>query len=244
MPKPDYTSLELPPPPVDRPYVIMNMVMSVDGKVVIEGTEQGIGSKVDQRLMRELRVNADVVLNGAGTLRASGTSSRLGDAVLEELRIARGKPRYPVAAVLSRSGDLPLDRIFFTARDFDAVVFLSADAPTERREAIIATGRPVYTLPSGHEALAMLSIMHSELGAEVLLVEGGPDVNAQLWRLGAVDEFFLTLGPVIVGGRYTLTPVTGPTHFTRETAPRLDLVSAIPNDETGEVYLRYRRLEG
>ena len=75
----------------------MNMVMSADGKVVIEGTEAGIGSKTDQRLMRELRVNADAVLNGANTLRASGTSSRLGDEGLEELRIANGKPRFPIA---------------------------------------------------------------------------------------------------------------------------------------------------
>ena len=241
MPKPDYTSLELPPPPPGRPYVLMNMVMSADGKVVIEGTEQGIGSKTDQRLMRELRVNADVVLNGAGTLRASGASSRLGASALEELRIARGKPRYPVAAVLSRSGDLPLDRIFFTARDFDAVVFLSAEAPTGRRDAVGATGRPVYTVPSGDEVEAMLRIMRADLGAEVLLVEGGPDVNAQLWQLGAVDEFFLTVGPVIVGGRHTLTAVTGSTPFTRESAPRLELISAVPNEETGEVYLRYRR---
>ena len=92
MAKPDYTSLELPPPPDDRPYVLINMVMSADGKVVVEGTEQGIGSKVDQRLMRELRVNADVVLNGANTLRASGSSSRLGDPVLEHLRIRAGGP--------------------------------------------------------------------------------------------------------------------------------------------------------
>ena len=108
--KPDYTSLDLPPAPPDRPYVLMNMVMSADGKVVIEGTEAGIGSTTDQRLMRELRTNADIVLNGANTLRASGTSSRLGDESLEALRIARGKPRYPIAAVVSRSGALPLER--------------------------------------------------------------------------------------------------------------------------------------
>ena len=95
MTKPDYTTLELPPPPADRPYVLMNMVSSVDGKVVIEGTEQGLGSKVDQRLMRELRVNADMVINGASTLRASGSSPRLGDEALEALRSAEGV-RHPM----------------------------------------------------------------------------------------------------------------------------------------------------
>ncbi len=238
--KPDYTALDLPAPPPDRPRVIANVVMSADGKSVIEGTERGLGSAVDQRLMRELRVNADVVLNGAGTLRASGTSSRLGDEALEALRIARGKPRTPIAAVLSRSGDLPLERAFFTARDFPAVVYLSEAAPAERRAAIAATGRPVATLPAGREFAEMLRHMRRELGAEVLLAEGGPTVYAGLYALDAIDEAFVTLGPVVVGGADTLTAVAGERAFTQAEAKRLALVSAHANPETDEVYLRYR----
>ncbi|MEO6398664.1 MAG: RibD family protein [Tepidiformaceae bacterium] len=238
--KPDYTALELPEPPEDRPYVLMNMVMSADGKVVIEGTEAGIGSKVDQRLMRELRVNADAVLNGANTLRASGTSSRLGDAGLEELRLGRGKPRFPMAVALSRSGELPLDKLFFTARDFDAVVYLSDAAPAERRAALVATGRPIYTVSAEGEIAGMLKHMRQELDTKVLLVEGGPTVNAQMYALGVVDEFFLTLGPVIVGGKHTLTAVEGETAFGRDQVKRLELVAAVANSDTGEVYMRYR----
>lgn len=242
MTKPDYTELGLPPPPPDRPYIMVNMVMSMDGKVVVEGTEQGIGSKVDQRLMRELRVSADVILNGASTLRASGTSSRLGDPILEQVRLARGKPRYPVAAVISASGDLPLDKIFFTARDFEAVVFLARNAPAERRKAVQATGRPVILLPARGFMTAMLKHMRTEMGAEVLLVEGGPSVNAELFHLGVVDEFFVTIGPVVVGGRNTKTPVEGESPFTRKTLPHFELVWAVPNPDTSEVYCRYRRI--
>jgi len=238
--KPDYTALDLPAPPPGRPYVIANMVMSADGKSVIEGTEQGIGSAVDQRLMRELRVNADVVLNGAGTLRASGTSSRLGDEALEAIRLDRGKPRVPIAAVLSRGGDLPLERPFFTARDFPAVVYLSEAAAEERRAAIAATGRPVVTLLEGNEVEAMLRHMRRELDAEVLLVEGGPTVYAGLYALDAIDEAFVTLGPVVVGGGDTLTAVAGQRAFTRDEAKRLELLSSHANPETNEVYLRYR----
>lgn len=241
MPKPDYTALELPPPPGGRPYVIMNMVMSADGKVVVEGTERGIGSTTDQRLMRELRVNADVILNGASTLRASGTSSRLGDDALEQVRLDRGKPAKPIAAVISRSGNLPLDRIFFTARDFDAIVYLSSLVPEARLRDIEATGRPVVTLPAGDEMGAMLRHMRDELDAQVLLVEGGPTVNAQLWSGGLVDEYFLTLGPVIVGGKDTITAVEGSHAFAVSELPQLELLAAVPNEETSEVYLRYRR---
>lgn len=239
LPTPDYTSLDFPPPPPDRPYVLVNMVMSADGKVVVDGTEQGIGSKADQRLMRELRVNADIVLNGAGTLRASGSSSRLGDPALEELRLQRGKPRLPVAATISASGELPLDRLFFTATDFEAVVYLAHSTPPGRCEDIEATGRHVVLLPPESSIEAMLRHMRHDLGANVLLCEGGPSLNAQMFRLDAVDEYFVTVGPVIVGGEKTLTPVEGDP-YTRETLRQLELVSAVPNPGTSEVYCRYR----
>lgn len=240
MPKPDYTTLDLPEPPADRPYVLMNMVMSVDGKVVIEETEAGIGSAVDQRLMRELRVNADVVLNGAETLRKSGSSPRLGGfAELESLRRQRGRPRFPTGATITASGDLPLTRMFFTADDFDAVVYAASTVSLERRRALEATGRPVIIVPAGSEVPAMLRHMRTELGARVLLLEGGPTLNAAFFQHGAVDEVFQTVGPVVVGGTGNPTPVGGGP-YRRDTAPRLTLLSAIPHAETGEVFLRYR----
>ncbi len=239
--KPDYTSLDLSPPPPDRPYILVNMVMSMDGKVVVEGTEQGIGSKVDQRLMRELRVNADMSLNGATTLRASGTSSRVGDPVLQQMRVARGKTPNPIAAVISASGALPLEKIFFTARDFEAVVYLSRTAPAERRKAIEATGRSLHLIAARNPWAGIFKHMRQDLGVEVLLVEGGPTVNSQLFRLDVVDEYFTTIGPVIVGGRETKTPVTGDQPFKRKELPHFELVWAVPNADTDEIYCRYRR---
>jgi riboflavin biosynthesis pyrimidine reductase len=238
--KPDYTTLAFPEPPPDRPYVILNMVSSVDGKVTIEGTEQGIGSPIDQRLMRELRVHADVVLNGAGTLRASGTSSRLGDPGLEALRTAEGKAPAPIAAVLSASGNLPLERAFFTEHDFEAVVYLGAHASAERRAAIEATGRRVYSFPPDGDIRWALRHMRDELGARLVLVEGGPHVNGQLIEADLVDEFFLTIGPVIVSGPGPLTAVESERPPDLDTVTRVQLVAAVPNPATNEVYLRYR----
>jgi len=238
--KPDYVTLEFPDPPPDRPFVYTNMVMSADGKVVVEGNEQGLGTPIDQRLMRELRVSADVVLNGASTLRASGSSSRLGDPELAAIRAARGLSPNPIAAVLSGSGELPLDRLFFTAEDFRAIVYLGSDAAPERAAAIRATGREVVTVPAADPARAMLRHMRQELGASRVLVEGGPTLNGMLLNAGLVDEYFLTLGPRIVGGNETLTPVRSNRPPSTALLAQLTLISAIPNPATGELYLRYR----
>jgi len=216
------------------------MVMSADGKVVVEGNELGIGSDADRRLMRQLRANADVVLAGAGTLRATGTSPRLGDPALEAARRRRGKPPVPLAATLSASGNLPLDRAFFTATDFDAVVYL-ASPTAQTRQAVEHTGRRVVVLPKGNETVpAMLRHLREQIGCRVLLCEGGPTLNAALFQIGAVYEYFVTVGPGIVGGRETFTPVAGDRPFTRATLPAMELLSAVPSPETGEVYCRYR----
>lgn len=237
--KPDYTLLGFPPPPADRPYVVSNMVMSLDGTVVVEGTERGLGSSIDQTLMRELRVNADVVMNGAGTLRASGTSSRV-NVAHQALRRSRGQSAQPLAAVLSTSGDMPLDRAFFTERDFEAMVYLASTAPPERAAAIEATGRTLVILPAEDFLANVLRHMRGELGARVLLIEGGPRLLGALVALGAVDEYFLTLGPVVVGGNAPLAAVVGTRPPAIDGLTHLELVSLALEPSTNELYLRYR----
>ncbi len=237
---PDYAALEFPEAPADRPYVIVNMVASVDGKTVIEGSERGLGSAADRRLLCELRVHADIVLTGAGTLRASGHSPRLNDEALEALRVSRGKSRLPIAATLSHSGDLPLDNRFFSGSDFEAVLYLSDGAPAERAAALAAAGRPVHRVPAGDEAPSMLAHMREALGCRLLLLEGGPTLNGEFFRRGLVDELFLTVGPLVVGGDGAPSAVETPGHpATHEGARRLTLLSAHQNAETSELYLRY-----
>ena len=241
MPKPDYTALEFPDPPADRPYVIADMIASADGKTVIEGNEAGLGSRTDRRLLHELRLHADVVLSGAGTLRATGASPRLHEDDLEALRLERGKSLMPIGAVISASGDVPLDATFFMSDEFEAYLYLADSAPPGRREAIEATGRPVVEVPAGDAVAAMLRHMRSELRARLVMLEGGPTLNGACFAAGVIDELFLTLGGVVVGGHGLPTAVEMPgVTASRETVTRLELLAAAPNPDTDEVYLRYR----
>src|SRR6202171_2853605 len=96
----------------DRPYLALNMVATADGRAALNGSAVGIGSGVDKRLMRELRAEADVVLHGAGTVRADPLSARVpGDLV--EQRLARGLPAQPLGAIITRSGNLPAKHPYY-----------------------------------------------------------------------------------------------------------------------------------
>ena len=216
------------------------MVMSADGKITVEGTERGLGSPADQWLMGALRSHADAVLNGAETLRKSGSTPDPGSDEMRALRAARGLPASPLGVILSSSGDLPLDAEFFTSRDFEAVVFLAETAPAERRRAVEATGRGVVPVPGDDPIEAMLRVLREDFGVQLLICEGGALLNGALFDAGAVDEYFVTVGARIVGGHAALTPVRGDrAPSLREVRP-LTLLSAVTNPTTSEVYLRYR----
>ncbi len=234
----DYTTLSFPEPPADRPFVAINMVMSADGRTVVDGTERGLGSNLDQRLMRELRVHFDVVLNGGATFRASGTSARLNDPELERWRVERGMTPAPIAAVLTRSGDLPAERRFFTDHNFYAVIYLSSAAPGAVLRELESRGRPVIVVPEEDAAEAALTHLRKGLVAGRVLVEGGAMLNGELIRQGLVDEFFLTLAPRIAGGDTAHPAVLWPGAPTASGIRQLKLLQA-KTAETGEVFLRY-----
>jgi diaminohydroxyphosphoribosylaminopyrimidine deaminase/5-amino-6-(5-phosphoribosylamino)uracil reductase len=81
-----------------------------------------------------------------------------------------------------------------------------------------------------------------ELGARHVLVEGGPTLNGWLFDAGVVDELFLTIGPVVVGGSDVLAAVVSDRPPSLERTTHLEIVSAVPNPVTNEIYTRYRVL--
>lgn len=235
-----YLDMTLPEGTAGRPFVYINMVASVDGKITVEGSERGLGSDADKRLFYELRAHADAVLDGATTVRISGASPRLHDQGLIAWRRARGMSDEPIGVIITASADLPLDGSFFTSGAFQAVVFVAETAPPERIERLRQTGRPVHIVPAGRQAIAaMARILHDEYGVRRLLCEGGGTLNAEFIRLGIADELFLTVAPKIVGGRGNLTAVEGQP-YGRDDMPALDLVSWHHYPPTGEVFTRWR----
>ena len=235
--KPDYTKLNFPTPPKNRPYVYINMIMSTDGRIVINDTEEGLGSATDRRLMRELRVNADIVLCGASTLRINGASSRLGDPNLIDLRKQRNLTDAPIAAVITNTGNLPLDSVFFQGTDFEAVIYTGTDVTPEKFTLLQSAKRKIFQLPPENSVEWMLNHMRNKLGAHYLLLEGGANINGQFLSADLVDEYFLTIGPKIVNNKNPLTPFSSGNH---PLSANLKLLSVAANMKTDEIFLRYK----
>jgi len=239
-----YLALSFPDAPSQRPHVYLNMVASADGKAAVAGTESALSSDNDKLTLQTLRVHADAILNGAATARMTGVSPLIRDARLRGERGRLGRRRPPLQALLSSSGELPLAAPFWGRKDFDLVVFVSEAASSERIAALRTTERAIEVVPDGAEGLSeLMRILRQRYGVGRLLVEGGPTLNSTLFHANLIDEFFLTVSPHIVAGRETITSVEG-LPFSSAGLPSLELVSALPNPNTSEVYLHWRVIRG
>lgn len=173
----------------ERPWVMLNMVASIDGAAAIGGLSRGLSSTADRELFAALRAEADVILVGART----ANSERYGPARKSGARVA------VVSGSLSVDCDLPLfsqssalERaplpLVVTTTDADPA---AASRLTGRAE-LIRAGSGTVDLPA---ALQQLSL----LGARIVLCEGGPALNASLLAADLVDELNLTQAPLAVG---------------------------------------------
>ena len=199
--------------PADRPYVVVNMVASVDGRATIDGRSEGLGGPADKAVFFELRASVDAVLAGTGTLRAEsyGRLVRRPERIAQ--REARGLQGEPVALVLSRSGEVPTEIPLLSDPQARPVVYTGEDA-----EPSIALRR-----------------VRAEHGVRSLLCEGGPSLNAGLLAAGAIDELFLTVSPLLAAGADPLT-IVGDAGLGDAVA--LELVWLLEAD--GMLFLRYR----
>ena len=165
--------------PGTRPYVIANMVTSLDGTIAVDGESGTIGKHApgDRAVFRALRDHADAVLAGTGTIAAEGYRRLIATPERRAERVARGLAGDAVAVVLSRSGRVPQGVPMLEDPEQPVRTFTGDDADPARA----------------------LAALRAE-GIGVLLCEGGPTLLGDLIRRGVVDELYLTIAPVLGGG--------------------------------------------
>jgi riboflavin biosynthesis pyrimidine reductase len=224
-PEPDLADHYAYPPGLSAPHVRVNFVSSADGAVSVGGRSGALGSAADRRVFGMLRELADVILVGAGTVRAENYGGAR--------RPTRGRTAPPPVAVVTGRADLDPASRLLTDATTPPIVLTTASAPTERRAALAGAGAEVVVLDS-LEPPALLA----ELGRRALhrvLCEGGPSLHGALIAHDAVDELCLTLSPLAAGGDAGRI-ARGP----GDAEPRpLSLVGALHED--GALFLHYTR---
>jgi riboflavin biosynthesis pyrimidine reductase len=158
-------------------------------------------------VMGLLRAVADVVIVGAGTVRAADrrhlwTAGYICPSlagVYERLRAALGKPEPPLNVIVTARGDLDPDRRIFQG---EVPVLIVTTVPGAQR--VRERGLPpvqVVALDSGGRlrARSVLDAVSRARSSDLILVEGGPHLIGDFFAEQCLDELFLTLAPQIAG---------------------------------------------
>lgn len=211
----DLTATELAaavpgPAPADRPFVLVNMIATADGRATIAGRTGPIANRADYELFHALRTRADAVMVGAETVRVESYG-----------------PMDPLAVLVTRTARVPADVGLLRAPANRVVVLTpSPDATLPPCAAEVSYLRA--PLAEGVRRL------RSERGVESIVCEGGPQLLGDLLRAGLVDELHLVLATKLAGGHDPITVVTGPA-----LDPPVDLALLSLHESGGYLFLRY-----
>jgi riboflavin biosynthesis pyrimidine reductase len=198
------------PPLGDRPWVLANMIASVDGAATDPtGRSAGLGGPADRQVFSAIRAVADIVLAGAGTVRTERYGPARMPLSLEDARRARGQSARPRVAVVTRSLVLDLELpLFREATDEDRPLVITTTAGLDRvRSTAGATATQDLAMVAeivvaGDESVdwdTALRALRATARAGVVLVEGGPNTIAQLVAAHLLDELCLTVSPQLAG---------------------------------------------
>jgi len=190
--------------PDDRPYVVINMVSTLDGRAATDGDTRGLGGDQDRELFHLLRTAGDALLVGAGTARIERYAEAVKNDDLRARRERHGldpeQPTVIVSARLMLPSDLPL----LQAPGARVIIATAADHDLEGVQADVTYER------TGDDLKLLLARLRADHGVRSLICEGGPTLFSYMLAAGLVDELFLSLAPKLAGGGDEPTITTGP----------------------------------
>ena len=227
---------------MNRPYTTVVLAMSADGKIAdVARSAADFSSRIDRAHLERQVAKADAILFGAGTLRAHGSAMSLRDSELIALRRQQEKPEQPIQIVCTGSGKISEDIRFFQQKIPRWLLTTQQGAqvwqnkPSDYFEEIIISDSPAEKI-NWEKTLITLW----EKGIKNLAILGGGELIADLFAKQLLDELWLTVCPILLGGKDAPTPIEG-MGLSSKQAQQLNLLSVETIDR--EVFLHYEVLK-
>ncbi|KFF59083.1 hypothetical protein JF66_13835 [Cryobacterium sp. MLB-32] len=181
------------------PQVRVNFISSLDGAATQDGLSGGLNNADDKLVFDTLRLLSDVILVGAGTVRAEGYGGVSLPTADAEWRVSRGWAAQPPLAIVSGRLDLDPRQPLFTEAATRPLIVTHAGSPRGARKELAEVAD---VLVCGENAIDPRTVVEAlaERGLRQILCEGGPSLFGALIEADCVDELCLSLSPVLESG--------------------------------------------
>ncbi|MGB9176758.1 MAG: 2,5-diamino-6-(ribosylamino)-4(3H)-pyrimidinone 5'-phosphate reductase [Methanoregula sp.] len=207
-----------------RPYVVVNVAMSADGKISTRERRQvKISGTQDFLRVDRLKAGCDAVMVGIGTVLADDPSLTVKSDECRQYRRDRGVGEHPARIVVDSRARIPLDASILHKGSGLRIVAVSGKADPEK---IAALKHSATIIRAGEKEVDLAALMDElgTLGIRRIMVEGGGELIAGLIRAGLVHEIYTFIGNLIIGGRDAPTPADGEGFVTEEEFSYLTLI--------------------
>ncbi|MDD1695649.1 MAG: 2,5-diamino-6-(ribosylamino)-4(3H)-pyrimidinone 5'-phosphate reductase [Methanoregula sp.] len=209
-----------------RPYVVVNIAMSADGKISTRERRQvRISGSQDFSRVDRLKAGCDAIMVGIGTVLADDPSLTVKSEECLNYRRRKGWDDHPVRIVVDSSGATPPGASVLHKGAGKRIIAVSARADAaklsvlEKKASLLAAGKDQVDL----------EVLMDELGKREirrLMVEGGGTLIAGLMKRGLVDEIYTFIGNMIIGGKDAPTITDGEGFIKEAEFTRLTLLEA------------------
>lgn len=224
----------------NRPYIIVNAAMSVDGKIdTFERGGASISSAEDKRRVLELRAEVDAVMVGGNTLLKESPKLTVKLPELEKLRVANKLPSNPAKVGIVTKANLDPTGDFITTGPARRIIFTTSQTRPQQINVLQELGVEVYQIGEKRVDLEKSLEILATLGIKTVMLEGGGTLIAEFIRLGLADELRVYIAPKIFGGATAPTLVDGD-GWPASAAKTLRLVDVRVLDEGGGVLIHYK----
>jgi 2,5-diamino-6-(ribosylamino)-4(3H)-pyrimidinone 5'-phosphate reductase len=192
-----------------RPYVVVNVAMSADGKLSTRERRQvKISGAQDFQRVDRLKADSDAVMVGIGTVLADDPSLTVKNEECRTRRLNRGVDEHPVRIVVDSAARIPLEAAILHKGAGKRIIAVSRRADP-RKIAALQSDATVIIAGENEVDLATLMDKLGELGIQRVMVEGGGTLIAGLISAGLVNEIYTFIGNMIIGGKNSPTLVDG-----------------------------------
>jgi 2,5-diamino-6-(ribosylamino)-4(3H)-pyrimidinone 5'-phosphate reductase len=215
----------------------MNAAISVDGKISTRKGDSRISSYLDIKRVHKLRCNVDGILVGISTV--------IKDDPLLNIRFTEcmSTNKNPVRIVIDSKARIPMEsKIVKTAKDIETIIAVTKSVPKNKLDELREKNLKIIISGEHGKKVNLIDVfkqLESKFEIKKILVEGGGEINWSIVKNNLFDELIITISPLVIGGRKSITLIEGKGFDKIKECTKLEL-SKIFKKNNGEIVIYYK----
>ncbi len=207
----------------NRPWVLVSCAISLDGKLVSETGDSRLSSWEDKVEVHKLRSMMDGILVGINTVLRDDPHLTVSEKYYKS-------DRHPIRIVLDSKARTPVTaEVLKRKPEVTTIIAVGNQASKEKIKKLKKVGAKVIELPlnkeiNGLDLRELLRMLKWEYGVKKLMVEGGGHVIGSFVKFGFVDYFRISINPVLLGGKRSISIIESVAYGNIDEAPHLEIV--------------------